>query len=74
MREMCHWIVKTVQHLHKCLMSISEILNVRNVTLNRENCPTFAPMAYEYKWSSECEKCHIESWELSKICQNGLSV
>ena len=74
MGEMWHWIMKIVQHLHKCLMSISEILNVRNVTLNPENCPTFAPMAYEYKWSTECEKCNIESWKLSNISKNGLSI
>ena len=55
-------------------MSISEVLNARNVTLDPENCPTFALMAYEYKWSTECEKCDIESWKLSNICKNGLSL
>ena len=74
MREMWHWILKIVQHLEKWLINIIEVLKARNVTLNPENCSTFAQMAYQYKWSTECEKCDIESWELSKICQNGLSV
>ena len=52
-------------------MSISEVLNARNVTLNPENCPTFSKMVYQYKWSTECEKCDIESWKLSNICTNG---
>ena len=55
-------------------MSISEVLNTRNVTLNPENCRTFSKMAYQYKWSTECEKCDIESWKLSNICTNGLSI
>ena len=25
-------------------------MNARNVTLNPENCPTFAKMAYQFKW------------------------
>ena len=74
MREMWHWILKIVQHLDKWLINIIEVLNARNVTLNPENCPTFAHMAYEYKWSTELEKCHIKSWQLSNICKNALSI
>ena len=74
MWEMWHWILKIVQHLHKWLINISEVLNARNVTLNPENCPTFPHMAYEYKWSTKLEKCHIKSWQLSNICKNALSL
>ena len=55
-------------------MSISEVLNARNVALNPENCPTFAKMAYQYKWSTECEKCDIQSGKLSDMYINGLSI
>ena len=58
----------------KWLLNISEVLNARNVTLNPENCPTFAQMADEYKWSTECEECDIESGKLSDMCKNGLSI
>ena len=75
MREMWHWILKIVQYLQKWLVNISEVLNARNVTLNPENCPTFAKMAYHYKWNTECEKCDIEvKWfkgrVSSLICKN----
>ena len=73
MREMWHRILKIVQHLQKCFINISEVLNARNVTLNSENCPTFAKMAYQYKWRTECEICDIESWKLSNIWKNCLS-
>ena len=56
------------------LINISEVMNARNVTLNPENCPTFAKMAYQFKWSTECEKCDLESWKLSNICKDGLSI
>ena len=69
MREIWHWILKIVQHLHKWLINISEVVNARNVTLNPEICPRFAKMAYQFKWSTECEKCDIESWKLSTFAK-----
>ena len=49
-------------------------MNAGNMTLNPENCPRSAKMADQYKWNTECEKCDIESWKLSNICKNALSI